>query len=545
MELTMKNLNLVFIFFLVFVISFSASLFAGNKTITNGVLQIPKCIAPPTIDGVMDPMWKNVTAYPLLKWENGPADSLQAPYIDHFTTFRVMWDEDNFYAYVVVVDDTLNSEQANPWSDDCVELFFDGYNKKLGSMDDSTVQWRWVYGVLDTGSVSGFRGPGTWVWTQTNSGYDLELAISRDSLGDKCPLVDDQVIGFEVSNNDNDNATDAQHVLHWWTTNGNTWNNPSLYGTAILSSTRLVSSVLTIPKTDTPPIIDGVMDIGEWDIANELTLEQYEGAPAHPESLYTTMGDHFATAFTMWDDDNFYGFFKVTDDTLNSEQANPWSDDCIELFFDGYNKKLGSMDDSTVQWRWVYGVLDTGSVSGFRGPGTWVWTTTAHGFNLELAIPKDSLGNKCPLVDNQVIGFEVSNNDNDNATDAQHVLHWWTTNGNTWNNPSLYGTAVLQGPGEGVEQSPGSVITDYRLEQNYPNPFNPATSITYTVPKNERVKLVVYNMLGSQVALLENRVKNAGTYTVNFDAKNLSSGVYFYKLETGSTVLAKKMMLIK
>jgi hypothetical protein len=80
----------------------------------------------------------------------------------------------------------------------------------------------------------------------------------------------------------------------------------------------------------------------------------------------------------------------------------------------------------------------------------------------------------------------------------------------------------------------------YRLEQNYPNPFNPTTNITYVLPKAENVSLKVYDVLGREVATLVNEVKPAGAYTVPFNASNLASGVYFYKLQAGSFVQTKK-----
>ncbi len=88
-------------------------------------------------------------------------------------------------------------------------------------------------------------------------------------------------------------------------------------------------------------------------------------------------------------------------------------------------------------------------------------------------------------------------------------------------------------------------VADYRLEQNYPNPFNPTTNITYILPKNERVSLKVYDILGREVATLVNEVKAAGAYTVPFNASNLASGVYFYKLQAGAFTQTKKMMLVK
>ncbi|MDZ7766501.1 MAG: S8 family serine peptidase [Melioribacteraceae bacterium] len=86
---------------------------------------------------------------------------------------------------------------------------------------------------------------------------------------------------------------------------------------------------------------------------------------------------------------------------------------------------------------------------------------------------------------------------------------------------------------------------EYNLSQNYPNPFNPSTIIEYSVPQNEYVSIKVYDLLGRDVATLVNETKSAGTYKVNFDGRNLSSGIYFYKINAGSFNTVRKMMLLK
>lgn len=85
----------------------------------------------------------------------------------------------------------------------------------------------------------------------------------------------------------------------------------------------------------------------------------------------------------------------------------------------------------------------------------------------------------------------------------------------------------------------------FALEQNYPNPFNPTTTIKYSVPATGFVNLSIFNVLGEKVTDLINKEVEAGSYELNFNASNLSSGVYFYKLEAGSFISIKKMMLIK
>lgn len=89
------------------------------------------------------------------------------------------------------------------------------------------------------------------------------------------------------------------------------------------------------------------------------------------------------------------------------------------------------------------------------------------------------------------------------------------------------------------------IADKFVLEQNYPNPFNPSTTITYSLPQQANVSLRVYDMVGREVATLISREQAAGNYSVSFDASQLSSGMYLYRLDTGSTTITRKMMLIK
>ena len=89
------------------------------------------------------------------------------------------------------------------------------------------------------------------------------------------------------------------------------------------------------------------------------------------------------------------------------------------------------------------------------------------------------------------------------------------------------------------------VPVEYGLQQNYPNPFNPSTNIQFSIPEQQLVQLKVYNVIGQEVATLVNDVMNQGNYSVAFNADNFSSGVYFYKLETGKFSEVKKMILAK
>ncbi|MDZ4712411.1 MAG: T9SS type A sorting domain-containing protein, partial [bacterium] len=85
----------------------------------------------------------------------------------------------------------------------------------------------------------------------------------------------------------------------------------------------------------------------------------------------------------------------------------------------------------------------------------------------------------------------------------------------------------------------------YSLSQNYPNPFNPTTKINFSVPVNSLVKLKIYDVLGKEVMTLINEQKQAGNYAAEFNGANLSSGIYFFRMEAGEFVDVKRMVLVK
>jgi len=97
--------------------------------------------------------------------------------------------------------------------------------------------------------------------------------------------------------------------------------------------------------------------------------------------------------------------------------------------------------------------------------------------------------------------------------------------------------------GTSIEDKKSVFPVNFLLNQNCPNPFNPLTRINYTIPENGVVHLEVFNILGEKVQTLVNEYKNSGKYSVNFDANDLSSGIYFYRLVSGKITITKKMIL--
>jgi len=103
----------------------------------------------------------------------------------------------------------------------------------------------------------------------------------------------------------------------------------------------------------------------------------------------------------------------------------------------------------------------------------------------------------------------------------------------------------FSGGATAVNENPAHVPDKFRLMQNYPNPFNPSTNISYQLPKSSFVTLKVYDILGNEITTLVNEEKSPGTYSINFNASNLPSGIYFYIIQAGSFHQVNKMILLK
>ena len=115
-------------------------------------------------------------------------------------------------------------------------------------------------------------------------------------------------------------------------------------------------------------------------------------------------------------------------------------------------------------------------------------------------------------------------------------------NGSTWVNTLKRSYAYI--PITAVNEDL-SFVNSYSLSNNFPNPFNPTTTIQYTISSRQFVQLKVYDVLGIEIETLVNEEKSAGKYELNWNAANLPSGVYFYRLQARDFMQTKKMILLK
>ena len=330
-------------------------------------------------------------------------------------------------------------------------------------------------------------------------------------------------------------------------------------------------SVYQIPKTKVAPVIDGLQDniwkTLDWNMQRIYNVGDPPTATSAADSGVGLTGMSKA----MWDENNLYVLFYSVDDILTPIPANrgaAYNQDAIEIYFDGANDHSTKTSRGATQYQftipyllkdqevgnlgYVFGTtFDTSGCSfkikdhDARGNNKSI-TEEGSGWTCEVKIPLTSLGIDGSSAGAE-LGFELQlDNSNDAAAGRQGMEKWWNASNNSWANPALWGYAKLTDLriDTRVGSSKSSPVS-FALDQNYPNPFNPSTEISFSLTKSEKVKLAVYNLLGKEVAVLVDGTRSAGHQTVKLDAANLSSGVYFYKLQAGSSVLSKKMMLLK
>lgn len=324
-------------------------------------------------------------------------------------------------------------------------------------------------------------------------------------------------------------------------------------------------------------------DLSDWKALNikPWKLRLSDGSE-HVMNGFTVKDDADLSAdvYVAMDKNYLYAAFDVTDDIVYADDdkymssGTSWALDCGELEIGLYNQekaqhtayKRGKNPDYHIRFNKVRARSDhwTSEKDSLLLPGPdYYWQEKfPTGYIIEARVSLDHLANwrKSSTATKDTIGtilegskipFDIVIADNDglNSPDLwrnrKGQISWSPfNNDNGWWGPHFWmytwlGNKELTGVKE--EQVPFS----YTLSQNYPNPFNPATQIKYSISKAGNVSLKIYDMLGREVSELVNQEQQPGNYSVRFDASKLASGVYFYRIESGSFVSVKKMMLIK
>jgi hypothetical protein len=560
----------------------SLFLIAGftQAKVKNGIYQIPKTTIAPVIDGVQDDIWKTIdwNFQRIFTVDGTPCEDSAM----HMGMSKALWDDDNLYILFYSQDPVIcdNPGQTDNYQKDAVEIYIDGDNSKIPNTGPPDPGGGLAPGDLQTTVPHAYMGeedahlanigfpadgsvPTDGVQFRITEeednlvglgGWWLEMKIPLDNLN--IPAVAGTEIGWELQQDISDNNSARQWMTKWWSNSNNSWTDASIWGTAVLSD-RITDGTLEIKKTDAAVSVDGVMDAA-YQGANPATMNIFRVDASG--NISDVMFDNFATIYPLYDDNNFYFFFDITDDDLEVNPSHTaagenYQKDSEELYIDGDNSKtVGSVGSSDLHATFPYAYMDV-EIDNLNNLGfpadiptdgvEFKITENDYGWNLEIKIPLDNVN--VPAVEGTVIGFELQNNESD-ADDAGNrgaMEKWWNPTNNSWADASIWGNATLGSMATGVKEKPSTVVTRYDLSQNYPNPFNPSTKISFSVPQSGFVTLKVYNLLGQLVSTVLSKELNVGSYEADFNAANLPSGIYFYKLEAGNTVLTKKMMLLK
>jgi len=515
--------------------------------------EIPKTAVAPTIDGVMDPIWHNVGEVFQRSYTNGA--TVPDGYADLMGWSRYMYDDNNMYVLLYTQDDIIVDTHANTYERDSWEIYFDGDDSKGTSYDGvNDLQIRLGHAVSDVANLEaqsywGRDGVEYAVLdnpAEAPSGWMTEVKLPL--AGIFVEPVANSIIGFELQQNDND-GTSRESISKWWVSEGDpSWNNASTFGDAILTDRTVTEDlgVMKLPAGAVAPVIDGIFDPIYEANATPGQQNSFDNG-GNPGNWPDSYEDNFARWWVTYDDNNFYAFLEAWDDIVIDAHANTYERDSFEVYFDGDNSKGASYDNvNDMQLRFGHWAstpdqIDAQSYFGRDGV-EFVNFDTPMGWNCEIKLP--FAGILCEPVLDSEFGFEVQQNDND-GTARDEVTKWWTEVGDpSWNNASGWGTAMFQAARTGVEEQ-AQVAKSFGLSQNYPNPFNPVTTIPYSLKTSGKVRLSVYDMMGKEIAVLVDGIRPAGSYTAAFSGSNLSSGIYFCKLQTADNVMTTKMTLVK
>ena len=338
--------------------------------------------------------------------------------------------------------------------------------------------------------------------------------------------------------------------------------DPGASASSISNTARGIPTISLSPPAEFAA--DG--DLSEW---YDSDIDPFElgvsgnswGTPSIVGTV-TDDNDLYGTIFLAVDADYLYVAAEVVDDVYDGYQAGDgtggwWENDVFELFIGLYDqpgaKHVGMMRGDEPDYKFFF--LETHAVNDFNGQDTLAvngtddyhhedfggdWVVEARLALADIAFGDDLL---FEAEDGMRIPIEPTLHDNDGAGWEGNLVASPTNNDNAWQTPTVWSSTWIGGMSAGVDDE--ILPLTFALHQNYPNPFNPITNIQFTIPEPSDVKLRIINVLGKEVDVLVNETLPVGHHRILWNPKNISSGVYFYKIEAGSFIKTRKMILLK
>jgi len=315
-----------------------------------------------------------------------------------------------------------------------------------------------------------------------------------------------------------------------------------------------------------PPSFTADGDLSEWyDSGIEpfmlATTDNSWGTP-HIIGAVNDDNDLSGEIWLAVDENYLYVAADVVDDVYDGFQPGDgtggwWENDVLELFIGLYeqsgSKHVGMMRGDEPDYKFFF--LETHAVNDFNGQDTLAvnGSDNYHHENFggpwvieaRLALEDIAFGDDIVFsaMDGMRIPIEPTFHDNDGSGWEGNLVGSPTNNDNAWQTPTVWSSTWIGASSVGVDDE--IMPLTYALHPNYPNPFNPATHIQFTIPEQTDVKLQIFDVLGRQVDVLVNKTLPIGNHEILWSPNNLSSGFYFYKLEAGSFMQTRKMILLK
>jgi len=519
------------------------------------------------IDAVKDPWYKSLVSpdngylyLPAAVYNtNGQPDNNA----DLSASLWTGWDDTYLYIYEEVKDNKVLLNNATSYNDDILEMYFDPNpaatvtTGQLGvtmtALDSADADPAALAGVMDLKGNGGITTNSTkadYARAKITGGYALEARVRWDVIKDATRTLTPGVgtiFGMATMNHDNDVAA-REGSISWATVlNDNVWNTPKNHGTVeflaghqlklTAKSTRdttLVNPLAPLYVPNDLPADWLTMNIGAVGLPGAVSVSGSDWTIAGSGADIWGTHDAFRFAFQTKTGD-----CELTVNLTKLTRSDPWTKaglmirDALDDSSAHAIMAFASDNGQNFQYRPVAGG-ESFNLAGDTKVKAPQWLKIVRfGDIFSGWISADGkkwqkVGQAEIMMAGQVyIGMAVTSHKNTAAATA------------TFSNP------VFKAKPTAVEEKKDQVVTGYELCNNYPNPFNPTTTIQFSLPMNENVKLTVYDVLGREVMTLIDGKMNAGVYSVPFDASRFASGIYFYKLHTPGFTQTKKMMLVK
>ncbi|MDA3862198.1 MAG: T9SS type A sorting domain-containing protein, partial [Melioribacteraceae bacterium] len=319
--------------------------------------------------------------------------------------------------------------------------------------------------------------------------------------------------------------------------------------------------VATIAPAFTGFAADG--DLSEW--ADIMPIRMYVSDGSGAIVTNTTIDNDADLSLDAWvgfDENYLYFAADVEDDVIDidSTDGETWMRDGVDLFIGLFNQsgakhtsyQKGEEPDLHFRFSEHQLLLDIsgGGVLSKKGVDYYWKEKFGTGYIVEGRVSLDTLAvklesTKFKAVVGMKIPIDYAINDADGARREGIMTLSKINEDQSWANPSLWTHTWIGDKMTDVNGNADNMVNTYALSQNYPNPFNPSTVINYSIAEAGMVSLKIYNILGQEVMSLVNSNQNVGQYQVKFDASQLSTGLYIYRIQAGNFVDSKKMMLLK